>query len=129
MTRASGVGCWMSMYPPPVWVKPTRVGVIWACRSSNWIDTGGAAAGAWVTVIVTGVPGATLVGSSLAIRGSGNRTAPTNPARILRITISGYSNPWRNLKPFLPHSLRESQDGGAGSLFGPLIEKATSFTQ
>src|SRR5881394_2425143 len=82
----------MSMLPPPVWTQPSLHGVTWPCRSPRVIDTdGGAGAGA-VTVIVTGVPGGTVLGSSLANAASGvNR--PRRPTyRSFFITLQT-SNP------------------------------------
>ena len=45
----------MSIVPPPVWVKPCRLGVTCPCRSLKMMDTGGADGAAGLTVMVTGV--------------------------------------------------------------------------
>src|SRR5260370_37021701 len=60
-TAVSGAGCGSSILPAPVCVKPARSGVTCAWRAPSVIETGGAGAEAGTTLIVTGVPGGTVV--------------------------------------------------------------------
>src|SRR4051794_4117728 len=77
-TTVSGLGWATSMLPPPVWVQPWRMGVTCPCLGPRMMDTVGVAGAAGVTVMVTGVPGGTVVFSWAA--SAAGRSTPARAA-------------------------------------------------
>src|SRR4051812_41444871 len=88
-TRVSGLGCWTSMFPPPLCVHRVRDGVTWAVRLPRLIDTSGAGA-AVTTVIWTGWPGWTTSfftwprADPATKAGTDKRPAPNRARRVIR---------------------------------------------
>src|SRR5947207_591965 len=101
----------MSMLPPPVCTQPSLQGVTWPWRSPRVIETDGEGGAGAVTVIVTGVPGGTVLGSSLASAASGvNR--PRRPAYrsfFISLRTSSYRQGPRTI-----HAAAAGRDGTNG---------------
>src|SRR6266545_7722416 len=80
MTITSGDGCCTSMFPPPVWVQPDRIGVTLPLREPSDSDTSRAGV-AVVTVMFSGCPGCAFGGCAAASAGRSPVTASPNTAR------------------------------------------------
>src|SRR5438128_9686095 len=93
-TTVSAAGWATSMFPAPVCVKPPREGVTCACRAPSVMETLGGGGCADVTVIVTGVPGGTVVACPAAAE-SGYRVLRSKTIEISKFLFMGRMPPWR----------------------------------